>query len=60
MALPIWGIFMDKCYKDKSLNVSKENFPRPENTSIKVDCWTPRKEIDSLDTNMLDPNELKL
>lgn len=60
MALPIWGIFMDKCYKDKSLNISQENFPRPENTSIKVDCWTPRKVIDSLDTNMSDPNELEL
>jgi penicillin-binding protein 1A len=38
MALPIWGLFMDKCYKDKDLNVSKEAFERPKDLSIRVDC----------------------
>lgn len=38
MALPIWGIFMKKCYADPSLNVSKGDFERPKNLSIKVDC----------------------
>ena len=47
MALPIWGIFMKKCYADSDLDVSKEPFERPENLSIKVDCWTPRKVVDS-------------
>ncbi|MBL7867824.1 MAG: PBP1A family penicillin-binding protein [Flavobacterium lindanitolerans] len=41
MALPIWGLFMKKCYADKELNVSKEPFERPANLSIKVDCWKP-------------------
>jgi len=59
MALPIWGIFMDKCYKDKSLNVSQEHFPRPAEMSIKVDCWTPRKEIDSTDTDTQDLGQFK-
>lgn len=50
MALPIWGIFMDKCYKDKDLDVSKQPFERPKNLSLKVDCWQPRKvEVDSTD-----------
>ena len=40
-ALPIWGIFMKKCYEDASLNVSKKDFERPSNLSIKVDCWAP-------------------
>ncbi|KQS52817.1 MULTISPECIES: penicillin-binding protein 1A [Flavobacterium] len=41
MALPIWGLFMKKCYADKELKVSKEPFERPANLSIKVDCWKP-------------------
>lgn len=49
MALPIWGIFMRKCYEDESLNVSQKPFEKPENFSIKVDCWTPKKAVvDSL------------
>jgi len=43
-ALPIWGIFMKKCYADKNLNVSKGQFERPKNLSIKVDCWVPVKD----------------
>lgn len=47
-ALPIWGYMMKKCYEDKDLLISKDPFERPDNLSIKVDCWTPRKvEIDS-------------
>tara|TARA_B110000503_G_scaffold139726_1_gene228809 strand:- start:1248 stop:3536 length:2289 start_codon:yes stop_codon:yes gene_type:complete len=59
MSLPIWGIFMDKCYNDKSLNISKENFPRPENMSIKVDCGSPKKEIDSTETLVPDIGDLE-
>jgi penicillin-binding protein 1A len=40
-ALPIWGMFMKKNYEDPDLTVSKEQFEKPENFSIKVDCWTP-------------------
>jgi penicillin-binding protein 1A len=59
MALPIWGIFMDKCYKDKSLNISQEHFPRPADMSIKVDCWTAKKEIDTTETALPDIEELE-
>lgn len=38
MALPIWGLFMKKCYADKDLEVSKEEFERPSELSIRVDC----------------------
>jgi penicillin-binding protein 1A len=37
-ALPIWGYFMKKCYADDHLKISKEDFVRPENLSINVDC----------------------
>jgi penicillin-binding protein 1A len=44
-ALPIWGYFMKLCYEDETLHVSKEQFERPANLSIKVDCYTaPPKE----------------
>ncbi len=43
-ALPIWGLFMEKCYANKELNVSKAEFERPKNLSIKVDCWVPVKD----------------
>lgn len=43
MALPIWGLFMKKCYADDSLvyKISEKPFDRPANLSIKVDCWKP-------------------
>ena len=38
MSLPIWGLFMNKCYEDEELQVSKEDFEEPENLSIELDC----------------------
>ncbi len=46
-ALPIWGYFMKKCYADEKLTISKEDFKRPDNLSIKVDCWSPTKQKDT-------------
>ncbi len=46
-ALPIWGILMKKCYADPDLDISKADFERPANLSIKVDCWAPPKVVDS-------------
>lgn len=42
-ALPIWGFFMKKCYADKDLQISKDDFIEPEEMSIKVDCGGPSK-----------------
>ena len=55
-ALPIWGYFMKKCYEDKELQVSKEEFERPENFSIKVDCWTRPKPV-VVDSTAVDPEQ---
>lgn len=38
MALPIWAVYMKKCYADKSLKISKEAFEKPKDLSIAVDC----------------------
>jgi penicillin-binding protein 1A len=64
-ALPIWGYMMKKCYEDKDLLISKDRFERPDNLSIKVDCWAPKKaEVDSTATvapeDEQDPEEFGL
>lgn len=39
MALPIWGLFMQKAYADTTLNYSEEaTFERPEGFNIELDC----------------------
>ncbi|MFK8058764.1 MAG: penicillin-binding protein 1A [Polaribacter sp.] len=38
MSLPSWALFMQKCYADKTLNISNEDFEKPENLSINIDC----------------------
>ncbi|CAM1352190.1 transglycosylase domain-containing protein [Tenacibaculum crassostreae] len=38
MSLPTWALFMRKCYADKTLNISQEDFEKPENLSINIDC----------------------
>mgnify|MGYP000858082632 FL=1 len=50
-ALPIWGMFMKKCYADKTLNVSKSEFERPADLAIKVDCWAPVKDTTDFEQN---------
>ncbi|WP_420571354.1 penicillin-binding protein 1A [Kordia sp.] len=49
MALPIWAVFMKKCYADKSLSISDGKFPKPEEEmTINVDCSkTSKKDDDS-------------
>lgn len=60
MALPIWGMYMKKCYADKNLTVSKEAFKRPPNLAIKVDCWVPKvKDSTAVDTEQ-DTDEFNL
>ncbi|MGG5505716.1 MULTISPECIES: penicillin-binding protein 1A [unclassified Myroides] len=56
MALPIWGLFMSKCYADKSLQVSKGAFEVPEGLSIRVDCSKIVQEAEDSDEE-LDTNE---
>ncbi len=38
MALPIWALYMKSCYADETLKVSKEEFEKPDNLSIELDC----------------------
>jgi penicillin-binding protein 1A len=38
MALPIWALYYKKLYADESLNVSQEEFEKPEKLSIEINC----------------------
>jgi penicillin-binding protein 1A len=38
MALPVWGLYMKKCYGNKDLNISSEEFKKPSELSITTDC----------------------
>jgi penicillin-binding protein 1A len=42
-ALPVWAYFMKLCYADENLKVSKGEFERPANLSIRVDCYNAPK-----------------
>ena len=56
MSLPIWGLFMNKCYADEELNVSKDPFPEPEVLNIELDCSkviTPEVENEENDVKDL-------
>jgi len=44
MALPIWGLFMKKCYADKDLGISKRAFKKPSNYEIELDCAEYKKD----------------
>ncbi len=38
MALPIWALYYQKLYADSTLNVSQEEFEKPKNLSIELNC----------------------
>ena len=46
MSLTSWALFMKKCYADKTLNVSLEDFEKPENLTINIDCGNIKSEED--------------
>ncbi|HIP48894.1 MAG TPA: penicillin-binding protein [Lutibacter sp.] len=38
MALPIWALYMKKCYANKDLHISDKDFDKPAYVSIRLDC----------------------
>ena len=49
LALPIYGLFMQKVYADKRLNISAEPFERPAGFDVKFDC--PMNDVSEHETN---------
>ncbi|SNR25143.1 penicillin-binding protein 1A [Maribacter sedimenticola] len=57
MALPIWGLYMTKNYADEELGISKDDFEKPENMSIEIDCEkfsATNKEEDDIEDDLED------
>lgn len=38
MALPIWGLYMQKVYADESINLPRDPFERPKSFNVELDC----------------------
>jgi len=45
MALPIWALYHKKLYADESLKISQENFEKPDNLTIEIDCNDDEEEF---------------
>lgn len=56
MALPIWALYMNANYQNKDLGVSDEDFEKPKNLSIEVDCDSLKVKTNknTLDENLED------
>jgi penicillin-binding protein 1A len=59
-ALPVWAYFMKLCYADPGLKVSKEDFNRPPNLSIKVDCYSAAPKVKDTTDIQQDTEEFEL
>jgi penicillin-binding protein 1A len=46
MALPIWAMYYKRLYADETLNVSKDEFEKPENLSIRINCSGEDEELE--------------
>ncbi len=44
MALPIWALYMRSNYENEELGVSKDEFLKPEDLSIRIDCSNTEEE----------------
>lgn len=44
MALPIWAIYMKKCYEDENLDISTGSFKKPSKLTIETDCSKWKEE----------------
>ncbi len=47
MALPVYGLFMKKCERDKTLNFYQGDFSAPETITIEMDCSKYLEEINT-------------
>lgn len=46
-SLPIWGYYMNKVWADSTLGISTNDFTKPENISVQLDCTAPTNgEVD--------------
>jgi len=55
MALPIWALYMQRAYADKDLDISIDEFEKPEDLSIEIDCNKNKSpENEEVDKNAIE------
>jgi penicillin-binding protein 1A len=55
MALPIWGLYMQKVYKDPKLKLPRADFEKPENIDVEFDC-SKYKQTQQVNTQNFNDN----
>ncbi|WP_117883884.1 penicillin-binding protein 1A [Aureibaculum luteum] len=56
MALPIWALYMKKCYANKDLEISDGAFIKPANFDVELDCDKYKeKQEENQNTTEVDP-----
>jgi penicillin-binding protein 1A len=53
-ALPVWAIFVKKCYEDRSLNFAPKEFPAPENADLNLDIFNCKANPAKANTHNFD------
>jgi penicillin-binding protein 1A len=56
MALPVYGLFMKRCEKDKQLKFYNGDFSAPSNMSIEMDC---SKYLEEINSDFSSPNNIQ-
>ena len=49
MALPIWALYMKGNYANEELDVSQDDFEKPEDLSIRIDCTKAAEDEDDFE-----------
>ncbi|CAM1361861.1 penicillin-binding protein 1A [Tenacibaculum xiamenense] len=58
MSLPTWALFMQKCYADETLSISKSDFKKPSGElTINIDCSKQDDKKEGLDDGEGEENE---
>ncbi len=52
MALPIWGLYMKANYENENLGISDDEFQKPDNMSINLDCDKQVEDDEPKDTDV--------
>ncbi len=54
MALPMWALYMKKCYANEDLKISKKSFSKPANMKIELDCEKYQQNSVENDSTVVD------
>ena len=58
MSLPTWGLYMKKLYADPTLNISQEDFEKPEYVGININCGKEKvDDEEKVDKKVIEDNE---